>query len=61
MALVYCRQPVAARPGAAHWHSAARPSAGLNNNNNVPIDILVLTFKSNTAVIDVLTGIFRPE
>ena len=31
------------------------------NNNTVPIDILVFTFKSNTAVIDVLTCIFQPE
>ena len=30
------------------------------NNNNVPIDILVFTFKSNTAIIDVMTGIFTP-
>ena len=27
-------------------------------NNNVPIDIRVFTFKSNTAYIDVETGIF---
>ena len=31
------------------------------NNNNIPIDILVFTFKSNSGVIDVLTGIFQPE
>ena len=31
------------------------------NNNNVPIDILVFTFKSNTVVIDVLTGTLQPE
>ena len=27
------------------------------NNNNVPIDILVFTFKSNSFVIDVETGL----
>ena len=31
------------------------------NNNNVPIDILVFTFKSNKAIIDVLTGVFNVE
>ena len=31
------------------------------NNNNIPIDILVFTFKSNSGVIDVLTGIYQPE
>ena len=29
------------------------------NNNNVPIDILVFTFKSNKALIDVRTGVFK--
>ena len=31
------------------------------NNNFVPIDILVFTFKSISTVIDVLTGVFQPE
>lgn len=31
------------------------------NNNNVPIDILVFTYKSNKAVIDVMTGLFTRQ
>jgi len=30
------------------------------NNNNVPIDVLVFTFKSNSMVIDVETGVLSP-